>query len=71
MEEVVTASRGVNGLEKVGKELANLLQVVIGRGANDDWKFGSCIKDDKFGLLRHCHGADGKRQGKQLAQAME
>ena len=62
--EVVAASWDVDGLEKVGKKLANLLQVVIGRGTNDGWEFGCCIGDDEFGLLRCCHGADGEGRGK-------
>ena len=35
--EVVAASRDVDGLVEVGKELANLLQVVVVQGANNGW----------------------------------
>ena len=56
--EAFVASRDVDRLEEVGEELANLLQVVVGRGDNDGWQFGGCIRDDELGLLWCCHSAD-------------
>lgn len=58
--EVVMASPDVDGLEEVGKELINLLQVFVGWGANNGWEFVGCIRDDEPCFLRCYHGTDGE-----------
>ena len=68
--EVVAASWNVNGLEEVGKELPNPLQVIVGWCTNDGWEFRGSISDDKFFLLGRCHGADGEGQSERRAYVM-
>jgi hypothetical protein len=68
--EVVMASRNVDGLEEVGEELPNPLQVIIGWCTNDGWELGGSVHDDKFGLLGHCHGAVGEGRRERRTHAM-
>ena len=54
--ETVGASRNVDGLQEVGERFAKMLDVIVGRLAEDGWKGGSELTEEVFHIVRCGHG---------------
>ena len=56
--EAAVASSDVDRLEEIHEELANAFHVVVGRCTGNGREIGSCIGNERLGILGSGHGGE-------------